>query len=336
MAKKTEKTETESAAEKPKRARKKADDDGAAPATRAKAGGKAGGKAGAKGKAAADDGDAIELNEAAVQRLIANWRPVIVAVADAIHGDRVAASQLEKVFHHLEDAEDWEALPAVLRRILAGERDADALLDGLDVVESIIVHGVFAELASREAKANAVAFARAKVEQAAAAAAKAKAAAETKAAPAKAAAGKPAPAKPAPAKPAPAKAAAPAKGKAKAAADAPATPVEGVAKAEKPAKTRAAAQPTAEDLASLDEFLQLVVAACSPFGPKALRERMVEATAHMAGDTRAPAMARALGQALRSVLEGERDPDLSALLPVHAERVQRALERICATEAEEG
>jgi len=330
MAKKSDKTESPAATpeptEKPKRTRKKADE--AEPKGKA-AGSKA--KAAAKAKAKADADDAIELNEAAVQRLIANWRPVIVAVADAIHGDRVAASQLEKVFHHLEDAEDWKTLPAVLRRILGGEREADELLDGLDVVESIIVHGIFAELASREAKANAIAYAKAKVQEQAAAKAKAAAEAKTAAASARPAPRKPAEAAPAKAKPAPAAKAARA-GKPAEPAAAPAAAPAKPAKPGRPEKGKAAASPSAEDLASLDEFLQLVVAACSPVGPEALRDRMVEATAHMEGDAHAPAMARALGKALRAILEGDHDPDLSELLPAHAERVQRALARICAAE----
>jgi hypothetical protein len=72
---------------------------------------------------------------------------VLAAIAAAAQGRADAAAQLEDYFTQLTQAQpQWRALVAALRRILAGERDPQALLPGLDPVDTLIVRDALAAL----------------------------------------------------------------------------------------------------------------------------------------------------------------------------------------------
>ncbi|MBW7884473.1 MAG: hypothetical protein H3C34_17905 [Caldilineaceae bacterium] len=71
--------------------------------------------------------------------MLEQWQPVIAAMVAACRGDNTAAGQLTPLLDQLAQTADWQALAAVFRRVLAGERDAEALLDGLDKTDTIIV-----------------------------------------------------------------------------------------------------------------------------------------------------------------------------------------------------
>jgi tetratricopeptide (TPR) repeat protein len=78
-----------------------------------------------------------------VEQALAEWEPVVSALhvtltdADA-HRRGEAAARLATVLDANADTDDWRALVAVLRRILAGERDPDTLLAGLDDIDTAI------------------------------------------------------------------------------------------------------------------------------------------------------------------------------------------------------
>jgi hypothetical protein len=72
-----------------------------------------------------------------VERHVANWDPVLSALVAAKGGDPDAADLLERVLAAREQQRDWTVLTGVLRRLAAGEHDAD-LLAGLDPIDSAI------------------------------------------------------------------------------------------------------------------------------------------------------------------------------------------------------
>jgi hypothetical protein len=80
------------------------------------------------------------------------WSPVIDAVAAAARGDEHVPPGLDQLLDQLAETSDWSALAAVLRRILAGERDPDRLtagVDALDAVDTAIVEEVLTLLAGQ-------------------------------------------------------------------------------------------------------------------------------------------------------------------------------------------
>src|SRR5205814_1607389 len=65
---------------------------------------------------------------AAIARIRQQWAPIVDAIIAACRGDAAAGAQVAPLLGQLEQQDDWRALAAVLRRILVGERDTDALL----------------------------------------------------------------------------------------------------------------------------------------------------------------------------------------------------------------
>jgi len=80
---------------------------------------------------------------AAVQRL---WSPVIQNVVAACQGDTQAAQRVNFLIEQLGQQDDWRNLTTVLKRILQGERDAAALLGGLDTTDTLIASNVLQRL----------------------------------------------------------------------------------------------------------------------------------------------------------------------------------------------
>ncbi len=79
---------------------------------------------------------------AAIARIREQWDGPIQATIAACNGDAHAAAQLGPFLDQMSQKDDWRALVAVLRRILAGERDPLALLPGLDGTDVIIAGDV--------------------------------------------------------------------------------------------------------------------------------------------------------------------------------------------------
>ncbi|MEE6260917.1 CHAT domain-containing protein [Plantactinospora sonchi] len=78
--------------------------------------------------------------------LLARWAPTISVVVAAARGDEAADAELRPFLDNLAGTQDWLALAAVVRRIVAGERDEGPLLDGLDQIDSAIVRAILTAL----------------------------------------------------------------------------------------------------------------------------------------------------------------------------------------------
>lgn len=74
-----------------------------------------------------------------LDRHLQRWEPRSAAIVAAVHGDEAAGRQLEEILDRFADTEDWAALVRVLRRVLAGEREPETLLAGLDPIDTAIV-----------------------------------------------------------------------------------------------------------------------------------------------------------------------------------------------------
>ena len=77
-----------------------------------------------------------------VARIREQWGDVVRAVIAACQGDADAAAQLAPFLDEMSQKDDWRALVAILRRILAGERDPMALLPGLDNTDIVVAGDV--------------------------------------------------------------------------------------------------------------------------------------------------------------------------------------------------
>ena len=84
-----------------------------------------------------------------IDRHLHRWEPAIAALLAATAGDRPAADLLDTVLTEQAQSADWADLVAVLRRILAGDRDPDTLLAGLDPVDTAITRRALDALAGR-------------------------------------------------------------------------------------------------------------------------------------------------------------------------------------------
>lgn len=81
----------------------------------------------------------------AVALLRQQWAPVVEAVVGACQRD-AEPEQMEPFLEELSQQEVWRELAAVLRRIVAGERDAHVLLAGLDATDTVIASDVLRAL----------------------------------------------------------------------------------------------------------------------------------------------------------------------------------------------
>ena len=95
-----------------------------------------------------------------VARIREQWGNIVRAVIAACQDDADAAAQLAPFLDGMSQKDDWRALAAILRRILAGERDPMALLPGLDDTDIVVAGdvlrglGVDVPLAGQEEKGD--------------------------------------------------------------------------------------------------------------------------------------------------------------------------------------
>ncbi len=86
-----------------------------------------------------------------IARILDQWEPVIEDMATACGDDGAEAgaarARLEPFLQQIGEEDDWRALVAALRRILAGERDESALVWELDATDHLIVDAVLERLA---------------------------------------------------------------------------------------------------------------------------------------------------------------------------------------------
>jgi tetratricopeptide (TPR) repeat protein len=105
----------------------------------------------------------------ALARLLEQWQSVIAAVAAAAQGDAEATRQLAPFLDQMGATTDWGNLVAALRRVLAGERDPEALAEGLDTTDRVILAATLAALAQATAPELTAAELKPQLEQAVAA-----------------------------------------------------------------------------------------------------------------------------------------------------------------------
>jgi tetratricopeptide (TPR) repeat protein len=85
----------------------------------------------------------------ALQRHVGWWDPVLAGLVAANGGDPQAAQAVQQALATRGQRADWTTLAAVLGRVLAGERDQQLLLDGLDPVDTAIAQRALDALAGR-------------------------------------------------------------------------------------------------------------------------------------------------------------------------------------------
>jgi tetratricopeptide (TPR) repeat protein len=83
-----------------------------------------------------------------LQHRLDRWEPHITALVAAAGGDQRAGAAIDQLLDQLAGTDGWDNLASILRRILAGERDPDTLLTGLDPVDSAIVQATLDRLAT--------------------------------------------------------------------------------------------------------------------------------------------------------------------------------------------
>ena len=76
--------------------------------------------------------------ENTVESLLTDWDPIIIAIVTAATTGHTP-TELADTLTQLDNTTHWAALGAALRRVLAGERDHEHLLTGLDEVETVIL-----------------------------------------------------------------------------------------------------------------------------------------------------------------------------------------------------
>jgi hypothetical protein len=81
-----------------------------------------------------------------IVRIRKQWQPVIQAIIPAADWGGEYATQVEPFLEKLDQEEAWRPLSATFRRIIAGERDGNVLLNGLDEVSAIVAGDVLRAL----------------------------------------------------------------------------------------------------------------------------------------------------------------------------------------------
>lgn len=87
----------------------------------------------------------LSENQEAAQAIASvreQWDAIVKAIVAACNGNQDAANALAPFLLQMEQKEEWRALIDVLRRILAGERDALELLHGLDETDTLVAGDV--------------------------------------------------------------------------------------------------------------------------------------------------------------------------------------------------
>ena len=82
---------------------------------------------------------------------------------------------------------------------------------------------------------------------------------------------------------------------------------------------------TDEEGVTLENFFKMIALACQPNAPEGLAEQLRAVTDDIATDPNQPEEIHALGRVLNTILDGERNPDLTALEPEIAGKVRELL-----------
>jgi hypothetical protein len=82
------------------------------------------------------------------------WEPVLLAIVAADGGDQEAGQQAREFLDEAAHDQGWADLAKVLRRVLDGERDEEALLVGLDPIDTAIASRLLNALGGRTGTAE--------------------------------------------------------------------------------------------------------------------------------------------------------------------------------------
>lgn len=94
---------------------------------------------------------AATLPDDGIDRLLADWDPLITAIATAATNGHTPA-ELTSTLDELSATTDWAALSTALRQVLAGHRDRAQLLTGLDDIDTTILTTVLDRLPTSPAQ----------------------------------------------------------------------------------------------------------------------------------------------------------------------------------------
>ncbi len=89
---------------------------------------------------------ASDEQQQAVERLLAQWQPVIQLVVAAARGDIQALQQITPFLQQLGDSPDWGRLASALQQLVGGERDVALLTRGLDETDQLILAATLASI----------------------------------------------------------------------------------------------------------------------------------------------------------------------------------------------
>jgi hypothetical protein len=87
---------------------------------------------------------------AAVAQVRQEFAPIVQAVILAAQGNREMARQLDAILDDMSQRRPWQQLAAALRRILAGEREGQTLMVGLDLADRAVVLDILQQLGAGE------------------------------------------------------------------------------------------------------------------------------------------------------------------------------------------
>lgn len=82
----------------------------------------------------------------AVERLLAQWQPVIRLVVAAAQGDSAASQQIMPFLQEMSASPDWRKLASALQQLVSGERDVSLLARGLDETDQLILAATLASM----------------------------------------------------------------------------------------------------------------------------------------------------------------------------------------------
>jgi tetratricopeptide (TPR) repeat protein len=89
-----------------------------------------------------------EPDGGSIEKLLAVWQPIIQAVTVAAAGFGPVPREQTELLDQLATTQDWNQLVTRIGRVLAGDRNRDALLNGLDPVDTAILTAILDRLSA--------------------------------------------------------------------------------------------------------------------------------------------------------------------------------------------
>lgn len=86
-------------------------------------------------------------DEERIERIFAEWRPVILTAAAAALDVPQARQDVEGFLPQLEQQAEWSGLAGRIRLLLAGDQRPERLLAGLDATDTVVMSAILQALA---------------------------------------------------------------------------------------------------------------------------------------------------------------------------------------------